>query len=143
MRKKRFTKSEVMLKLKQNDDNVAKAVEEIVTDLSPFDVEDESVILLEDRVQRLSKVSMSLTKKLYRLKKEVKDRKYRKKPELLEETEISCSQYSVLQSETDDSEHLCESLSQSKIYQSEAEDEEEADEKKQRPTTYAKKTTEP
>ena len=39
----------------------------IVTDLSPFDITDENVKDLEEKVEKLEKVSMSLTNKLYKL----------------------------------------------------------------------------
>ena len=50
-RKKTFSKKEVLEKLKKCEDNVAKTVERMLTELSPFDVTDEDVINFEDRVK--------------------------------------------------------------------------------------------
>ena len=57
---------------------MGKVVEEIVSDLTPFDVNDESVTAFEDRIERLEKVSISLQIKVYRLKNEVKAKIYQK-----------------------------------------------------------------
>ena len=104
-RKKYYSKSEILQKLKENDDKVSEVVKEVCEELSPFDVNDEEALLLEDRLERLEKTSKKFAAKIYKLKKEFKDRKYRKEPEKLEEKLISCSQASVLQS--DDSQSLC------------------------------------
>ena len=96
--------------LKQCENNVGKAVTEMVANLSPFDVTDEDVTDLEDRLERLDTVATSLKNKVYKLREDVKAKKFRRKPELLEEDMISCSQYSVLQLE--DSEELSETFSQ-------------------------------
>ena len=98
-RKKTFSKKEALEKLKKCEDNVSKTVEMMLTELSPFDVTDEDVINFEDRVERLSKVSSSLSSKIYRLKQDIKAKNFKRKPELLEEDIISCSQFSVLQSQ--------------------------------------------
>ena len=111
-RKKYFTRNEIISKLTEND--VKKVVSEIVEELSPFGIKDEDAMLLEDRLDRLEKVSKNLLSKVYKLKNKVKEKKFRHNPELLEEKEISCSQFSVFQSQElqDD---ICENLSQSKI----------------------------
>ena len=98
-RKKTFSKKEALEKLKEYEDNVSKTVEMMLTELSPFDVTDEDVINFEDRVERLGKVSSSLSSKIYRLKQDIKAKKFKRKPELLEEDIISSSQFSVLQSQ--------------------------------------------
>ena len=134
-RRKCYSKSELLKKLKENGDDVSKAVEEVVTDLSPFDMTDENVSDLEEKVEKLEKVSKSLTNKVYILKKEVKARKYKKKPELLEENIISCSQYSVLQSE-EDPDDLCSNFSQQCLGAAAASSQEAAD--GESPVSYRK-----
>ena len=113
-RKKYFTRNEIISKLTANENDVKKVVSEIVEELSPFDIKDEDAMLFEDRLDRLEKVSKNLITKVYKLKNKVKEKKFRHNPELLEEKEISCSQFSVFQSQElqDD---ICENLSQSKI----------------------------
>ena len=112
-RKKFYTKKEALEKLDNCEQNVSKAVSEMVADLSPFDVTDDNITSFEDRLDRLEKVSASLTAKVYKLKKDISARKFKHKPELLEEEMISCSQHSVLQSE--DSEVLSLSFSQQSL----------------------------
>ena len=112
-RKKFYTKKEALEKLDDCEQNVSKAVSEMVADLSPFDVTDDNITCFEDRLDRLEKVSSALTARIYRLKKDISARKFKHKPELLEEEMISCSQYSVLQSE--DSEVLSQSFSQQSL----------------------------
>ena len=137
-RRKGYSKGELKSILEECEGNVKKAVEEIVKELSPFDIKDESVMAFEDRFERLENVSKKIEVKVYKLRQSLKDRKYRKKPELLDETEISCSQYSILQSQQS-SEDLCDSLSQSQIYDPEEDYEmEDREDQKKRPNTYKK-----
>ena len=91
----------------------------MVEDLNPHEVCE------EDTIERLAQVTSALTRRLSRLKEDVKARKYRHRTQLLEEPLLSCSQFSVLQSQ----ELLAEELSQSLSQQSLEEDH-------SRPTTY-------
>ena len=101
---------------------MGKVVEEIVSDLTPFDVNDESVTAFEDRIERLEKVSISLQNKVYRLKNEVKAKKYKKK------SRVTSGFYPLLQSE--DSQDLCDTFSQQSL--------EERSQSPSRPLTYNK-----
>ena len=74
-RRKAFTKRETLQKLEELGNNVSLAVSEMVSDLSPFDVNDENVGAFEERNDKLDKVASSLTRKIYRLKEEVKARR--------------------------------------------------------------------
>ena len=123
-RKKTFTKKETLEKLKECENNVKKAVEVILSELSPFDVTYENITCYEERLDRLEKVSSSLTRRIYRLKEDVKAKRFRRNQDLLEEDMISCSQFSVLQSE--DSEDISVSFSQQSLQ----------DEPPERPSTY-------
>lgn len=88
----------------------------MVSDLSPFDLSDENVTDYEQRVEKLAAVSISLQNKIYRLKQDVKERKFKHKPNLLDEDMISCSQFSVLQSsQEEEEEQLSQALSQQSI----------------------------
>ena len=49
-------------------------------------------------------MSKALVARVYRIRQAAKERKFRRNPELLEEKGVSCSQYSVLQSQ--ESEYL-------------------------------------
>ena len=46
-----------------------KVAEEIAKELSPFDVSDEDAILVEDRLERLSKITQNLATKIYKIQK--------------------------------------------------------------------------
>ena len=117
-RRRAFTRRETLEKLEELEGNVAAVVGEIdfglwlnfthifhlgamVSDLTPFD---ENVIDYEVRIEKLASVNNSLQNKIYRLKKDVKDRKFKHKPDLLDEDMISCSQFSVLQSSQEEEE---------------------------------------
>ena len=113
-RRKSFSKRETLQKLEELGDNVQKAASEMVSDLSPFDVNDTNVEAYEEKIEKLDKISKSLAAKIYRLKDDVKKtKKFRKTPEVLDEDVISCSQFSVLQSQ--DVEELSQSLSQGSL----------------------------
>ena len=66
-RRKCYIMNELLELLKENCDDVQNAVKNIVTDLRPFDITDENVKDLEEKVEKLEKVSMSLTNKVYKL----------------------------------------------------------------------------
>ena len=88
-RRNTFTQRETLDKLSACEDHVTKVVEVMVPDLSPFDVTDENVTGLEERIDRLGKVTANRTAKVYRLRQEVKAKQYRWKPEQLEENIIT------------------------------------------------------
>ena len=69
-RKKVFSRSEIIDKLKENDQKVIKVAEEIAKELSPCDVDDEDAVLVEDRLERLVNTTKTLTKKIYKIQKE-------------------------------------------------------------------------
>ena len=98
-RKKELTRNEILLKLKANEEDVSKAVEELMEELCPFDINDEEALKIEGRVERFQKTSRLLEIKLWKLKKVIKERKFRHKPELLEEKFVSSIQYSILNSQ--------------------------------------------
>ena len=98
-RKKKLSGREIIAKLDSNEKDVKKAVAEIIDELCPFDVNDEDALQIEDRVQRLERVTKLLEKKVYKLRKEVKEKKFRHKPECLDEAMISCSQHSIFDSQ--------------------------------------------
>ena len=103
-RKKSFTGHEILERLKLYENDVKRAVGEMIQEVSPFDINDDNINLFEDRLDRLEVVSQTLRNKVYRLKRDVKERRTRKHPELLDEKIFSCSQHSVLQSEYDSEE---------------------------------------
>ena len=76
--------------LKENGDIVSKVVQDCIAELTPFDMNDEEEVKMEDRLDRLEIVSKNLSATVYRLKKDNKERKFRKKTNLLEEIAISC-----------------------------------------------------
>ena len=76
-RKKCMTGKEVIERLESNENDVKRAVGEIVEELCPFDVGDEVALNMEDRVERVTKL---LEMKVHKLKKALKQRKYRHTP---------------------------------------------------------------
>ena len=81
-RKKTFTKKETLEKLKECENNVKKAVEVILSELSPFDVTDENITCYKERLDRLEKVSSSLSRRICRLKEDIKAKEVQKESRL-------------------------------------------------------------
>ena len=98
-RKKQLSGREIIDKLNSNENDVKKVVEEMLEDLCPFDVNDEDALQIEDRVERLEKVGKLLMARVYKLRKEVREKKFKHKPDFLEEPMITCSQYSIFDSQ--------------------------------------------
>ena len=98
-RKKQLSGREIIDKLNSNENDVKKVVGEMLEDLCPFDVNDEDALQIEDRVERLEKVGKLLMARVYKLRKEVKEKKFKHKPDFLEEPMITCSQYSIFDSQ--------------------------------------------
>ena len=101
-RKRKFSKLEALQKLKDCENNINLAASEIVADLTPFDVTNDCDNELEVKLEKIDKVTDLLKKRIWKLKDQMKQRKYRHSQKLLEDDIISCSQHSVLQSEPDD-----------------------------------------
>ena len=127
-RKKTYTKKEILEKLEECENDVKRAVDEIVADISPFDMSDINMDDFEVKLEKLEKVSKNLAAKVYKLKKAAQARKFRHDPELMEEKFFSSSQYSILQSE--DSEELSQTPSQASLH-----------DETERPETYRFKNT--
>ena len=111
-RRKFFTKAEIIKKLTEKNYVIKEVCEEVTEELCPFDISDEEGEDIEDKLEKLKRVTKCLTAKVSRLASDFKNRKYRYTPETLEEKEISCSQYSILQSQPGDSESLVGSQDQ-------------------------------
>ena len=116
-RKKSYSRREILKKLEECENDVKRAVGEIVADISPFDVADSNVEDFEEKVEKLDKVSKNLAAKIYKLKSAVKAKKFRRNEELLDPHEkfFSSSQYSVLQSQ--DPEDLSQTLSEASLHE--------------------------
>lgn len=127
-RKKSYSRREILEKLEECENDVKRAVGEIVADISPNDMSDINMDDFEIKVEKLEQVSKNLATKVYKLKKSVQLRKFRHNPEFLEEKFFSSSQYSILQSE--DSEELSQTLSQASLH-----------DEAERPETYRFKNT--
>ena len=123
-RKKYFTKREIADKLKGNENDVKKVVDEMIEELCPFDVNDNDALIIEDRIERLEKVSRTLQLKVHKLKSKIKDRKFRHNPEILDENEVTSSQHSLFASQEDHEDNQEEDVSETD---------------KDRPKTYTKK----
>ena len=101
-RKKELTGNEIIGKLKANDNDVSKAVQEVIEELCPFDITDEEALKIEGRVERLQKTNRLLEMKLWKVKQQIKERKFRHKPEVLDEKFVSSSQYSIFDSQEEE-----------------------------------------
>ena len=56
-RKKFFSKGDILQKLKDNNFKIKEVCDSICEDFSSFDISDEDLLCLEDRLKRLEKVS--------------------------------------------------------------------------------------
>ena len=63
-RKKSYSRREILEKLEECENDVKRAVGEIVADISPFDVADSNVEDFEEKVEKLDKVSKNLAAKI-------------------------------------------------------------------------------
>ena len=88
-RRRELTKSEALEQLEKNGDVVKQLVEEMIEELTPFDMSDSHALLLEVRLERLGNIPMALSSKVYRLHKDFKAQKFRR--DLLNEQIILCS----------------------------------------------------
>ena len=103
VKRRRFSRSEVLQMLCEAEDQtnkVTEVTEKLCSELMPDD-RDTDLIL-----DKLVHASECLRKKIDKLIKDQRDRKFRWKPELLEDDWISSSQYSAFQSSDQDSEGL-------------------------------------
>ena len=91
-RKKSYSRREILEKLEECENDVKRAVGEIVADISPNDMSDINMDDFEIKVEKLEQVSKNLATKVYKLKKSVQLRKFRHNPEFLEEKFFSSSQ---------------------------------------------------
>ena len=98
-RKRKFSKREVLALLKEKEGDLEKVVGEICEELVPFDVTIEEELQVNDRLERMANAAKSLERKVRKLQKANKERKFRHCLEKLEETFVSCSQNSIFQSE--------------------------------------------
>ena len=98
-RRKKFTRSEVLQMLKDNESDVRRVADQMCEELVPFDMSDEDELQLDDRLERMKKESLNLEKRIDYLLKCIKARKYRHQPEKLEEDFVRSSQCSLFQSD--------------------------------------------
>ena len=59
-RRKSFSGVELKSILEECEGDVKKSAQEIVKELSPFDIKDENVMVLEDRYERLENVTREI-----------------------------------------------------------------------------------
>ena len=98
-RKRKFSKREVLALLKERENDLEKVAGEICEELVPFDATIEEELLVNDRLERMAKAAGNVERKVRKLQKANKERKFRHNQEMLEETLVSCSQNSIFQSE--------------------------------------------
>ena len=102
-RKKMFRKGDILDLLSQHDNKVKEVANESAIELCDFDISDEDAMLVEDRMTRLSETIDKLSKKIYRIQNEFKNKK-RMTSEMskmqMGEIGISSSQYSIFDSKT-------------------------------------------
>ena len=98
-RRKKFTRSEVLQMLKDNESDVRRVADQMCEELVPFDMSDEDELQLDDRLERMKKESLNLEKRIDYLLKCIKARKYRHQPEKLEKDFVRSSQCSLFQSD--------------------------------------------
>ena len=98
-----FRKGDILDLLSQHDNKVKEVANECAIELCDFDISDEDAMLVEDRMTRLSETIDKLSKKIYRIQNEFKNKK-KMNSEMrkmkMEEIGISSSQYSIFDSQT-------------------------------------------
>ena len=99
--KKFFTTRELIDKLKETNHKVLEVVKDVTDTLAPFDPTEN---MEEEIVEKLTNASKAIASKMYRLSKNIKARKLRRQDEELDEKAISCSQYSIFQSQSQEDE---------------------------------------
>ena len=103
IKRRRFSRSEVLQMLCEAEDQtnkVTEVTEKLCSELMPDD-RDTDLIL-----DKLVHASDCLKRKINKLIREQKDRKFRWKPEILDDDWISSNQYTAFQSSEQDSEEL-------------------------------------
>ena len=102
-RKKMFRKRDILDLLSQHDNKVKEVANECAIKLCDFDISDEDAMIVEDRMTRLRETIDKLSKKIYRIQNEFKNKK-KMNSEMrkmkMEEVGISSSQYSIFDSQT-------------------------------------------
>ena len=102
-RKTMFRRGDILDLLSQHDNKVKEVANECAIELCDFDISDEDAMLVEDRMTRLSETIDKLSKKIYRIQNEFKNKK-KMNSEMrkmkMEEIGISSSQYSIFDSQT-------------------------------------------
>ena len=98
-----FRKGDILDLLSQHGNKVKEVANECAIELCDFDISDEDAMLVEDRMTRLSETIDKLSKKIYRIQNEFKNKK-KMNSEMrkmkMEEIGISSSQYSIFDSQT-------------------------------------------
>ena len=101
-RKKIFRGSEIVNMLTEKKHRISEVCRDITQSLCPFDVNEvDKTGEIAEKLEKLDKVTKLLTATISRLSKDFKARKFKNHPELLEEVVVSCSQYSILQSQSE------------------------------------------
>ena len=107
----------------------------MIEELCPFDINDEDALKIEDRLERVDRVTLRLQMRVRNLIKQVKARKFRHNPDLLDEKMISSSQYSIFDSQETDFEVEEDGDQEWKEGQKET----DTNKEKRRPEKYKKK----
>ena len=138
-RKKFFTGAEIIEKLKENDHKIRKVCQDITEELCPIDLNEKESDEADDILQKLSDIAQSLSGKVSRLSRALKERKFRHCLEKLDEKVVSCSQFSVLQSDESETNFDSQDCDPDFIATEEVSDEDSMKESKTCSAAYKKK----
>ena len=70
-----FRKGDILDLLSQHDNKVKEVANECAIELCDFDISDEDAMIVEDRMTRLSETINKISKKIYRIQNEFKNKK--------------------------------------------------------------------
>ena len=138
-RKKYVTRIETIEVLKDKKHQITEVCRDITKILCPFEFkEDDTDVVISEKKKKLEQVAQSLIGRVGKLSKDFKNKKFRKEPERLEEKFVSCSQYSILQSQEslEDEDQNDDSYNEIESDETDSDDEPTED---NRPRKYKKK----
>ena len=99
-RKKYISGRELKDLLIEKNHKISEVCRDITRTLYPFEIDEDETGEIEEKLERLDTVARKLTATVSRFSRDLKAKKFKKHPEILEETAISSSQYSIFQSQS-------------------------------------------
>jgi DNA repair ATPase RecN len=84
----------------EKNHKISEVCRDITRTLCPFEIEEDETGEIEEKLEKLDTVARKLTATVSRFSRDLKAKKFKKHPKILEETAISSSQFSIFQSKS-------------------------------------------